>query len=42
MDVNTSFLNGEVDEEVYIDQPKGFVIHRKESHVWKLKKALMG
>jgi hypothetical protein len=39
MDVNTNFLNGEIEEEVYIEQPNGFVIHEKESHVCKLKKA---
>ena len=42
MDVNITFLNGEVEEEVYIEQPDGFVIHGKESHVCKLKKALYG
>ena len=42
MDVKTSFLNGEVEEEVYIQQPEGFVVHGKESHVCKLKKALYG
>ena len=42
MDVKAVFLNGEVKDEVYIDQPKGFVIHRKESHVCKLKKSLYG
>ena len=42
MDVNTSFLIGEVGEEVYIDQPYGVVIHRKESHVCKLKKSMYG
>ena len=42
MDVKTSFLNGEVEEEVYIEHPKGFVIHGKESHVCKLKKSLYG
>jgi hypothetical protein len=36
------FLNGEVEQEVYIEQPPGFVIHGKESHVCKLKKALYG
>jgi hypothetical protein len=30
MDVKTTFLNGQVEEEVYIEQSEGFVIHRKE------------
>jgi hypothetical protein len=42
MDVQTIFLNGEIEEEVYIEQPDGFVIHEKESHVCRLKKALCG
>jgi hypothetical protein len=42
MDVKTTFLNGEIEEEVYIEQPDGFVIHEKESHVCTLKKALCG
>jgi hypothetical protein len=42
MDVKTAFLNGEVEQEVYLEQPEGFVIHEKESHVCKLKKALYG
>jgi hypothetical protein len=42
MDVKTAFLNGQVDEEVYIEQPEGFVVHRNASHVCKLKKALHG
>jgi hypothetical protein len=40
MDVKTAFLNGVIEEEVYIEQPQVFVIHGKESHVCKLKKAL--
>jgi hypothetical protein len=40
MDVKTAFLNSEVEQEVYIKQLEGFVIHGKESHVCKLKKAL--
>ncbi|GJT41440.1 retrovirus-related pol polyprotein from transposon TNT 1-94 [Tanacetum coccineum] len=42
MDVKTTFLNGEVKEEVYISQPKGFVDQDNPSHVYKLKKALYG
>ena len=42
MDVNKSFLNGDIEEEVYIEQLDGFVIHEKESHVCRLKKALYG
>ena len=40
MDVNTSFLNDEVEEEIYIEHPDRFVIHGKESHVCKLKKSM--
>ena len=42
MDVKTTFLNGEVEEEVYIEYPEGFVIHGKVFHVCKLKKELYG
>jgi hypothetical protein len=42
MDVTTAFLNGEIEEEVYIEQPDGFVIHEKDSHVCMLKKAMYG
>nr|GEX09655.1 retrovirus-related Pol polyprotein from transposon TNT 1-94 [Tanacetum cinerariifolium] len=42
MDVKTAFLNGELKEEVYVSQPKGFVDHDNPSHVYKLKKALYG
>jgi hypothetical protein len=42
MDVKTTFLNGEIEEEVYIEQPEGFVIHNEKSHVCRLKKALYG
>jgi hypothetical protein len=42
VDVKTSFLNGEIEEEVYIEQSDRFVIHEKESQVCKLKKALYG
>ena len=39
MDVKTTFLNGFI-QEVYIEQPQGFEVHGKESHVCRLKKAL--
>jgi hypothetical protein len=37
MDVKKSFLNGEIEKELYIEQTDGFVIHEKESHVCKLE-----
>jgi hypothetical protein len=40
--VKTTFLNGIIDEEVYIEQPQGFEVSGKESHVYRLKKALHG
>jgi hypothetical protein len=40
MDVKTTFLNSVIEEEVYIEQPQGFVIHGKESHVCRLKKTV--
>nr|GEW26978.1 retrovirus-related Pol polyprotein from transposon TNT 1-94 [Tanacetum cinerariifolium] len=42
MDVKTTFLNGELKEEVYVSQPEGFVDQDNPSHVYKLKKYLYG
>ncbi|CAL2227982.1 unnamed protein product [Prunus armeniaca] len=42
LDVKSTFLNGVVHEEVYVDQPPGFVIKTKEDRVYRLKKALYG
>jgi hypothetical protein len=42
MDVKTDFLNGVIEEEVYIEQPQGFEVEDRKSHVCKLKKALYG
>ncbi|GKC58217.1 retrovirus-related pol polyprotein from transposon TNT 1-94 [Tanacetum coccineum] len=42
MDVKTAFLNGELKEEVYVSQPKGFVDQNNPSHMYNLKKALYG
>ncbi|GKC24902.1 retrovirus-related pol polyprotein from transposon TNT 1-94 [Tanacetum coccineum] len=40
MDVKTTFLNGELKEEVYVSQPEGFVYPDHPTHVYRLKKAL--
>jgi hypothetical protein len=40
MDVKTTFLNGVIEEEMYIEQPQGFEVEDKKTHVCKLKKAL--
>ena len=42
MDVITAFLNGDLDEEIYMDQPEGFVEFGQESKVCKLTKSLYG
>ena len=42
MDVKSIFLNGILEEEVYIEQPKGFVDLDKKNMVCKLKKTLYG
>ena len=40
MDVNTTFLNGYLKEDVFMSQPKGFVVKGKEQKVCKLVKSL--
>ncbi|GKF12301.1 zinc finger, CCHC-type containing protein, partial [Tanacetum coccineum] len=42
MDVKTTFLNGELDEEVYMNQPQGFIMPVNENKVCKLIKSLYG
>ena len=42
MDVKSAFLNGVLEEEIYVEQPPGYMKAGKESKVLKLKKALYG
>ena len=42
MDVKTAFLNGVVEEEVYIEQPERFEVGSRETHVCRLRRALYG
>ena len=42
MDVKSVFLNGELEEEVYIEQLEGFPLTKEKDMVYKLKKALYG
>nr|GFA25745.1 retrovirus-related Pol polyprotein from transposon TNT 1-94 [Tanacetum cinerariifolium] len=42
MDVKTTFVNGELKEEVYVSQPEGFVDPDHLTHVYCLKKAMYG
>ena len=42
MDVKTAFLNGLIEEEVYIEQPQGLKTNDHKTHVCRLNKALYG
>ena len=42
MDVKKAFLNGELKEEIYIEQPEAFIVLGKEKKVCKLIKTLYG
>jgi Reverse transcriptase (RNA-dependent DNA polymerase) len=42
IDVKSIFLNGFLDEEVYVQQPSGFINQTYPNHVYKLTKALYG
>ncbi|KAK4345279.1 hypothetical protein RND71_035455 [Anisodus tanguticus] len=42
MDVKTAFLNGDFEEEIYMDQPEGYVVQGQEKKVCRLVKSLYG
>ena len=42
LDVKTAFLYGDLDEEIYMTQPEGFIVKGQENKVYRLKKALYG
>ncbi|KAG9453422.1 hypothetical protein H6P81_006326 [Aristolochia fimbriata] len=42
MDIKSAFLNGYISEEVFVEQPKGFIDPHNPDHVYKLLKALYG
>ena len=42
MDVKSTFLNGKIEEEVYIEHLEGFLLLENRDYVCKLKKALYG
>ncbi|CAL1389348.1 unnamed protein product [Linum trigynum] len=42
MDVKSAFLNGYLEEDIYVEQPPGYIVEGQEDKVLKLKKALYG
>ena len=42
MDVKTAFLNGDLEEEIYLEQPEGFIVQGQEQKVCRLIKSLYG
>src|SRR5258708_34050091 len=42
MDVKSAFLNGVLNEEIYMEQPQGFIAAEQENKVCQLKRALYG
>ena len=42
MDVKTVLINKVIEEEAYVEQPQGFEVYQKETHVYIWKKTLYG
>ncbi|KAG8503399.1 hypothetical protein CXB51_001318 [Gossypium anomalum] len=42
LDVKTTFLHGELEEDIYMQQPEGFTVSEKEDYVCLLRKSLYG
>ena len=42
LDVKSAFLNDDLEEEVYVEQPQGYHVKGREHDVYLLKKALYG
>lgn len=40
MDIKTAFLHGDLEKEIYIEQPEGFQVKGKEEYVFKLLKSV--
>lgn len=42
LDAKVAFFNGELEEDIYVEQPQGFIVNGEEHKVYKLNKALYG
>jgi len=42
INIKTAYLYSDLDEEIYMEQPEGFKLPRKENKVWQLCKVLYG